>query len=188
MFKNKKGETMNKKLTIIRLEKILREMISKVDTRATNFKVSKKDGIDFYTISVDVVENSAFTYEGKFYPESKKLDTAWVCFGKNEDGVFFYSVDGIEGRHYFGHQDYNQNLQIAYSFIQQKLAPYNLHTEGMAGDDYDGVDEKVYEGTNLNADDLKENVFERKSTPEVQKAYSKAFERDYPEVLEKENL
>jgi len=35
---------------------------------------------------------------------------------------------------------------------------------------------------------LKENVFERKSTPEVQKAYSKAFERDYPEVLEKENL
>ena len=124
---------MNKKLTIIRLEKILREMISKVDTRATNFKVRKSDGIDSYMISVDVLENKAFTYEGKFYPESKKLDVDWVYFGKNKDGVFFYSVDGIEGRHYFGHQDYNQNLQIAYSFIQQKLAPYNLEFRNKYG-------------------------------------------------------
>jgi hypothetical protein len=92
----------------------------------------------------------------------------------------FYDVDGVQGRHYFGEQDYSVDLAIAWSYIQQQLASYNLHSESYYG--RDGICEQISDGKSYV--DLNENVFERKPSEAVQKAYRDAFYRDFPECRE----
>ena len=174
---NLKGETM-KHITKKRLEKILISLIKKVDHRADNIRVAtaKSSLGETSMIKVDHVD--------KNFPELDKLNVDWVSFGIHQDGKLFYHVDGLEGRYHFGEQEYNADLQIAWSYVQQELAKYNSHSESRSG--YDGSAEEIYEGTNLTQKDLEENVFDRKPSEAVQKAYAKAFENDYGNFLKKE--
>ena len=175
--KTNKGEEMSS-ITKKRLEKILISLIKKVDHRATNIKVAtaKSSLGETSMIKVDYIEADQTI--------SDKLNVEWVSFGIDQDGKLFYHVDGLEGRHYFGEQDYSADLQIAWSYVQQELAKYNSHSESRSG--YDGSAEEIYEGTNLTQKDLEENVFERKPSEAVQKAYAKAFENDYGRWLKEE--
>ena len=174
---NLKGETM-KHITKKRLEKILISLIKKVDHRADNIRVAtaKSSLGETSMIKVDHVD--------KNFPELDKFNIDWVSFGIHQDGKLFYHVDGLEGRYHFGEQEYNADLQIAWSYVQQELAKYNSHSESRSG--YDGSAEEIYEGTNLTQKDLEENVFDRKPSEAVQKAYAKAFENDYGNFLKKE--
>jgi hypothetical protein len=175
-MKNKnKGETM-KTITKIQLEKILISLIKKIDYRASNIKVlNAGEGIS--KIMVDHVY--------KDQPSLNELNIEWVSFGRNYDGNLFYDVDGVEGRHYFGEQDYSADLQIAWSFVQQQLYKFGVHSESYYGKD--GIQEVIGDGTFLNQKDLEENVFDRKPSKSVRKAYSEAFYRDFPECRE-ENI
>jgi hypothetical protein len=83
----------------------------------------------------------------------------------------FYDVDGVQGRHYFGDQDYSVDLGIAWSYIQQQLAPYNLHSESYYGQD--GIHEQISDGKSYV--DLNENVFNRKPSEASQQACRDAF-------------
>ena len=169
---NLKGETM-KHITKKRLEKILISLIKKVDHRADNIRVAtaKSSLGETSMIKVDHVD--------KNFPELDKFNIDWVSFGIDQNGKLFYHVDGLEGRYHFGEQEYNADLQIAWSYVQQELAKYNSHSESRSG--YDGSAEEIYEGTNLTQKDLEENVFDRKPSESVSKAYSEAFYRDFPE-------
>ncbi len=167
-----------KHITKKRLEKILISLIKKVDHIASNIRVAtaKSSLGETSMIKVDHVD--------KNFPELDKFNIDWVSFGIDQDGKLFYHVDGLEGRYYFGEQDYSADLQIAWSYIQQELAKYNSHSESRSG--YDGSAEEIYEGTNLTQKDLEENVFDRKPSEAVQKAYAKAFENDYGKFLKKD--
>jgi len=171
-----------KHITKKRLEKILISLIKKIDKQASNIRVIEEylpspNNRHINKIIVDYV------YEDEF-KSLNKYDKEWISFGVGRDGYMFYDVDGVEGRHYFGHQDYSADLQIAWSYVQQELAKYNSHSESRSG--YDGSVEEIYEGTNLTQKDLEENVFDRKPSEAVQKAYAKAFENDYGNFLKKE--
>ena len=174
---NLKGETM-KHITKKRLEKILISLIKKVDHTASNIRVAtaKSSLGETSMIKVDHVD--------KNFPELDKFNIDWVSFGIDQNGKLFYHVDGLEGRYHFGEQEYNADLQIAWSYVQQELAKYNSHSESRSG--YDGSAEEIYEGTNLTQKDLEENVFDRKPSEAAQKHYSKAFENDYGNFLKKE--
>ena len=174
---NLKGETM-KHITKKRLEKILISLIKKVDHRADNIRVAtaKSSLGETSMIKVDYIEADETV--------SDKLNVDWVSFGIHQDGKLFYHVDGLEGRYHFGEQEYNADLQIAWSYVQQELAKYNSHSESRSG--YDGSAEEIYEGTNLTQKDLEENVFDREPSEAVQKAYAKTFENDYGNFLKKE--
>jgi len=162
-----------KHITKIQLEKILISLIKKIDYRASNIKVvNAREGIS--KIMVDHV------YEDQ--PSLNELNIEWVSFGRNYDGDLFYDVDGVEGRHYFGNQDYSADLQIAWSFVQQQLYKFGVHSESYYGQD--GIQEVIGDGTFLNQKDLEENVFDRKPSEAVSKAYSEAFYRDFPECRE----
>ena len=161
-----------KNLTLKRLEKILISLIKKIDTQASNIRVVEVLGVHHSKIIVDYV------YEDEF-KSLNKYDVEWVSFGVQKDGNMFYDVDGVEGRHYFGNQDYSANLQIAWSFIQQQLYKFGVHSESYYGKD--GIQEVIGDGTFLNQKDLEENVFDRKPSEAVSKAYSEAFYRDFPE-------
>ena len=165
-------------ITKKRLEKILISLIKKVDYRASNIRVAtaKSSLGERSIIKVDHVY--------KNFPGLDKFNIDWIIFGIDQDGKLFYHVDGLEGRHYFGEQDYSADLQIAWSYVQQELAKYNSHSESRSG--FDGSAEEIYEGTNLTQKDLEENVFERKPSEAVQKAYAKAFENDYGRWLKEE--
>ena len=167
--KNKGESIMKKNITTKRLEKILISLIKKVDYQASNIKVVSEN--NYNVIKVD------HTY--KNYPELNKLNIDWVSFGKNESGHLFYDVDGSEGRHYFGEQEYSVDLQVAWSYVQQELAKYNCHSEPYYSD---GIMEEIFDGTNLNQKDLEENVFDRKPSEAVSKACNDAFLKDFPEV------
>jgi hypothetical protein len=175
---NLKGESIMKNLTLKRLEKILISLIKKIDHRASNIRVAtaKSSLGETSMIKVDYIEADETV--------SDKLNVDWISFGINQDGKLFYHIDGLEGRHHFGEQDYSADLQIAWSYIQQELAKYNSHSESRTG--YDGSVEEIYEGTNLTQKDLEENVFDRVPSEAVQKAYAKAFENDYGNFLKKE--
>jgi len=162
-----------KHITKIQLEKILISLIKKIDYRASNIKVvNAREGIS--KIMVDHV------YEDQ--PSLNELNIEWVSFGRNYDGDLFYDVDGVEGRHYFGNQDYSADLQIAWSFVQQQLYKFGVHSESYYGQD--GIHEQISDGTFLNQKDLEENVFDRKPSEAVSKAYSEAFYKDFPEYRE----
>ena len=161
-----------KNLTLKRLEKILISLIKKIDTQASNIRVVEVLGVHHSKIIVDYV------YEDEF-KSLNKYDVEWVSFGVQKDGNMFYDVDGVEGRHYFGNQDYSADLQIAWSFIQQQLYKFGVHSESYYGKD--GIQEVIGDGTFLNQKDLEENVFDRKPSEAVSKAYSEAFYRDFPE-------
>ena len=166
---NLKGVNM-KHITKIQLEKILISLIKKIDYRASNIKVvNAGEGIS--KIMVDHV------YEDQ--PSLNELNIEWVSFGRNYDGDLFYDVDGVEGRHYFGNQDYSADLQIAWSFVQQQLYKFGVHSESYFGQD--GIQEVIGDGTFLNQKDLEENVFDRKPSEALSKAYSEAFYKDFPE-------
>ena len=166
---NLKGVNM-KHITIIHLEKILISLIKKIDYRASNIKVvNAGEGIS--KIMVDHV------YEDQ--PSLNELNIEWVSFGRNYDGDLFYDVDGVEGRHYFGNQDYSADLQIAWSFVQQQLYKFGVHSESYFGQD--GIQEVIGDGTFLNQKDLEENVFDRKPSEALSKAYSEAFYKDFHE-------
>ena len=162
-----------KTITKIQLEKILISLIKKIDYRASNIKVlNAGEGIS--KIMVDHVY--------KDQPSLNELNIEWVSFGRNYDGNLFYDVDGVEGRHYFGEQDYSADLQIAWSFVQQQLYKFGVHSESYYGKD--GIQEVIGDGTFLNQKDLEENVFDRKPSESVSKAYSEVFYRDFPEYRE----
>ena len=167
-----------KNITKKRLEKILISLIKKVDPRATNIKVTTAGGTwkETSMIQVDYIEADKTI--------SDKLNVDWINFGIDRDGILFYHVDGLGGRHHFGEQDYSADLQIAWSYVQQELAKYNSHSESRSG--YDGSVEEIYKGTNLTPKDLEENVFERKPSEAVRSAYTNAFENDYGNLLKKE--
>jgi len=161
-----------KNLTLKQLEKILISLIKKIDTQASNIRVVEVLGVHHSKIIVDYV------YEDEF-KDLNEYDKEWVSFGVGRDGYMFYDVDGVQGRHYFGNQDYSADLQIAWSFIQQQLYKFGVHSESYYGQD--GIYEVIGDGTFLNQKDLEENVFDRKPSEAVSKAYSEAFYRDFPE-------
>ena len=160
-----------KHITKIQLEKILISLIKKIDYRASNIKVvNAGEGIS--KIMVDHVY--------KDQPSLNELNIEWVSFGRNYDGNLFYDVDGVEGRHYFGEQDYAVDLQTAWAYVQQQLAKYNVHSESYYGQD--GISEVIYNGKSYV--NLEEDVFARKPSEASQKACSEAFYRDFPECRE----
>ncbi len=161
-----------KNLTLKQLEKILISLIKKIDTQASNIRVVEELGVHHSKIIVDYV------YEDEF-KDLNEYDKEWVSFGVGRDGYMFYDVDGVQGRHYFGNQDYSADLQIAWSFVQQQLYKFGVHSESYYGQD--GIQEVIGDGTFLNQKDLEENVFDRKPSEAVSKAYSEAFYRDFPE-------
>ncbi len=165
-----------KHITINRLEKILISLIKKVDHRASNIRVATAKSSLGQTsmIKVDHVD--------KDFPELDKFNIDWISFGINQDGKLFYHVDGLEGRYYFGEQDYSADLQIAWSFIQQQLHQFGVHSESKTG--HDGSVEIIVDGTLLDQKDLEENVFDRKPSEAVRKAYSETFYKDFPECRE----
>ena len=167
-----------KNLTLKQLEKILISLIKKIDTEASNIRVVEVLGVHHSKIIVDYV------YEDEF-KDLNEYDKEWVSFGVGRDGNMFYDVDGVQGRNYFGNQDYSADLQIALSFIQQQLYKFGVHSESYYGQD--GIHEVIGDGTFLNKKDLEENVFDRKPSKSVRKAYSEAFYRDFPECRE-ENI
>ena len=169
MFNKKKGEKM-KNLTLKQLEEILISLIKKIDTEASNIRVVDVLGVHHNKIIVDYV------YEEEF-KSLNKYDVEWVSFGVGRDGYMFYDVDGVQGRHYFGDQDYSVDLAIAWSYIQQQLASYNLHSESYYGQD--GIHEQIFDGKSYV--DLNENVFDRKPSEASQKACRDAFYNDFPE-------
>ena len=164
-----------KNLTLKQLEKILISLIKKIDTQASNIRVVEELGVHHSKIIVDYI------YEDEF-KDLNEYDQEWVSFGVGRDGYMFYDVDGVKGRHYFGHQDYSADLQIAWSFIQQELYKFGVHSESYYGQD--GIHEQIGDGTFLNQKDLEENVFDRKPSEAVSKAYSEAFYKDFPEYRE----
>ena len=164
-----------KNLTLKQLEKILISLIKKIDTQASNIRVVEVLGVHHSKIIVDYV------YEDEF-KDLNEYDKEWVSFGVGRDGYMFYDVDGVQGRHYFGNQDYSADLQIAWSFVQQQLYKFGVHSESYYGQD--GIYEVIGDGTFLNQKDLEENVFDRKPSEAVSKAYSEAFYRDFPECRE----
>ena len=164
-----------KNLTLKQLEKILISLIKKIDTQASNIRVVEVLGVHHSKIIVDYV------YEDEF-KDLNEYDKEWVSFGVGRDGYMFYDVDGVQGRHYFGNQDYSADLQIAWSFVQQQLYKFGVHSESYYGQD--GIYEVIGDGTFLNQKDLEENVFDRKPSEAVSKAYSEAFYRDFPEYRE----
>jgi len=164
---NKQGERM-KNITKIQLEEILISLIKKIDYRASNIKVIYV-GEGISKIMVDHIY--------KDQPSLNKLNIEWVSFGKNYDGNLFYDVDGVEGRHYFGEQDYAVDLQIAWAYVQQQLAKYNVHSESYYGQD--GILEVIYNGKSYV--NLEEDVFAKEPSEASQKACREAFYRDFPE-------
>lgn len=162
-------------LTLKQLEKILISLIKKIDTQASNIRVVEELGVHHSKIIVDYV------YEDEF-KDLNEYDKEWVSFGVGRDGYMFYDVDGVQGRHYFGNQDYSADLQIAWSFVQQQLYKFGVHSESYYGQD--GIHEQISDGTFLNQKDLEENVFDRKPSEAVSKAYSEAFYKDFPEYRE----
>jgi hypothetical protein len=170
MFNKKKGENKMENLTLKQLEKILISLIKKIDTEASNIRVVDVLGVHHSKIIVDYV------YEDEF-KSLNEYDIEWVSFGVGRDGYMFYDVDGVQGRHYFGDQDYSVDLGIAWSYIQQQLAPYNLHSESYYGQD--GIHEQISDGKSYV--DLNENVFNRKPSEASQQACRDAFYNDFPE-------
>lgn len=162
-------------LTLKQLEKILISLIKKIDKQASNIRVVEVLGVHHSKIIVDYI------YEDEF-KSLNKYDQEWVSFGVGRDGYMFYDVDGVKGRHYFGNQDYSADLQIAWSFVQQQLYKFGVHSESYYGQD--GIHEQIGDGTFLNQKDLEENVFDRKPSEAVSKAYSEAFYKDFPEYRE----
>ena len=157
-------------LTLKQLEKILISLIKKIDTEASNIRVVDVLGVHHSKIIVDYV------YEDEF-KSLNEYDIEWVSFGVGRDGYMFYDVDGVQGRHYFGDQDYSVDLGIAWSYIQQQLAPYNLHSESYYGQD--GIHEQISDGKSYV--DLNENVFNRKPSEASKQACRDAFYNDFPE-------
>ena len=164
-----------KNLTLKQLERILISLIKKIDKQASNIRVVEVLGVHHSKIIVDYI------YEDEF-KSLNEYDQEWVSFGVGRDGYMFYDVDGVKGRHYFGNQDYSADLQIAWSFIQQELYKFGVHSESYYGQD--GIHEQIGDGTFLNQKDLEENVFDRKPSEAVSKAYSEAFYKDFPEYRE----
>tara|TARA_R100001463_G_scaffold89540_1_gene144298 strand:- start:555 stop:1076 length:522 start_codon:yes stop_codon:yes gene_type:complete len=169
-----------KNLTLKQLEKILISLIKKIDTEASNIRVIEEylpspNNRHINKIIVDYI------YEDEF-KDLNEYDKEWVSFGIGRDGNMFYDIDGVKGRHYFGNQDYSADLQIAWSFIQQELYKFGVHSESYYGQD--GIHEVIGDGTFLNQKDLEENVFDRKPSEAVSKAYSEAFYKDFPEYRE----
>ena len=166
-----------KTITLKQLEKILISLIKKIDTEASNIRVIEEylpspNNRHINKIIVDYVYKDEFKSLNKY-------DEQWVSFGLGKNGIMFYDVDGVQGRHYFGQQDYSANMQIAWSYVQQELAKYNSHSESYYG--RDGICEEIFDGE-LYGIDLKENVFLRQPSEAVRKAYNNAFYNDYPEL------
>ena len=164
---------MKTQITKKQLEKILISLIQKIDSLASNIVVEQRPN-NRNVIKVDYIDEN--------FPQTNLQNVAWVVFGKNDDGNLFYDVDGMHGGHFFGEQDYSYDMQIAWSYIQQQLAKFNAHSESFHG--YDGIYEEILEGTNLDAKDLEENVFERKPSRQVQLAVQEKFKKDFPEFYD----
>ena len=170
-----------KNLTLKGLEKILISLIKKIDKQASNIRVIEEylpspNNRHINKIIVDYV------YEDEF-KSLNKYDKEWISFGVGRDGYMFYDVDGVEGRHYFGHQDYAVDLQTAWAYIQQQLAKFNVHSESYYGQD--GIHEQIFDGKSYV--DLDEDVFAKKPTEQQRKACNEAFYKDFPE-FRKERL
>lgn len=164
-----------KNLTLKQLEKILISLIKKIDKQASNIRVIEEylpspNNRHINKIIVDYV------YEDEF-KSLNKYDKEWISFGVGRDGYMFYDVDGVEGRHYFGHQDYAVDLQTAWAYIQQQLAKFNVHSESYYGQD--GIHEQIFDGKSYV--DLDEDVFAKQPTEQQRKACNEAFYRDFPE-------
>jgi len=166
--KEKKMKTITKK----QLENILISLIKKIDLLASNISVENKEHSSI--IKVDYIDSD--------FPQLNKFNSAWVKFGKNNEGRLFFDVDGMQGQMFFGEHDYAYDLQIAWSYVQQELAKYNLHSESYYGQD--GIYEEIFDGTNLDAKDLEENVFDRKPSKEVQLAIQEKMKKDFPEFYD----
>ena len=158
-----------KTITKKQLEKILISLIKKIDVLASNIKVVTTG--DTSIIKVDYIDLD--------FPQLNKFNSAWVKFGKNNEGRLFFDVDGMQGQMFFGEHDYSYNLQIALSYVQQELAKYNVHSESYYGQD--GIYEEIFDGTNLTKKELEENVFDREPSKQVQLAIQNKFEKDFPE-------
>tara|TARA_B100001939_G_scaffold152415_1_gene131708 strand:- start:25 stop:555 length:531 start_codon:yes stop_codon:yes gene_type:complete len=173
-MKNKKNREENmKNITLKQLEKILISLIKKIDKQASNIRVVEELGIHHSKIIVDYI------YEDEF-KSLNEYDKEWVSFGIGRDGYMFYDVDGVQGRNYFGHQDYAVDLQTAWAYVQQQLAKFNVHSESYYGQD--GIHEQIFDGKSYI--NLEEDVFARKPSEASQKACSEAFYRDFPEYRE----
>lgn len=164
-----------KNLTLKQLEKILISLIKKIDTEASNIRVIEEylpspNNRHINKIIVDYV------YEDEF-KSLNKYDKEWISFGVGRDGYMFYDVDGVQGGHYFGEQDYAVNLQTAWAYIQQQLAKYNVHSESYYGSD--GIYEQIFDGKSYV--DLDEDVFAKEPTEQQRKACNEAFYKDFPE-------
>ena len=172
-----KGKKM-KNITIKRLEKILISLIKKIDKEASNIRV-----VNAFRVHPKIIVD--YVYEDEF-KSLNKYDVEWVSFGVGKDGYMFYDVDGVKGRHYFGHQDYAVDLQTAWAYVQQQLAKYNVHSESYYGKD--GIYEQIFDGKSYV--DLDEDVFAKQPTEKQRKACNDAFYRDFPEFkkLEKERI
>jgi hypothetical protein len=164
-----------KNLTLKQLEKILISLIKKIDKQASNIRVIEEylpspNNRHINKIIVDYV------YEDEF-KSLNKYDKEWISFGVGRDGYMFYDVDGVEGRHYFGYQDYAVDLQTAWTYVQQQLAKFNVHSESYYGQD--GIYEQISDGKSYV--DLDEDVFAKEPTEQQRKACNEAFYIDYPE-------
>lgn len=162
-----------KNLTLKQLEKILISLIKKIDTEASNIRVVEELGVHHSKIIVDYI------YEDEF-KSLNKYDKEWVSFGVGRDGNMFYDVDGVQGRNYFGEQDYAVDLQTAWAYVQQQLAKYNVHSESYYGQD--GIQEEIVSGKSYV--NLEEDVFAKEPSEASQKACREAFYKDFPEYRE----
>jgi len=165
-------------LTLKQLEKILISLIKKIDTEASNIRVIEEylpspNNRHINKIIVDYI------YEDEF-KSLNKYDKEWVSFGVGRNGIMFYDVDGVQGRYYFGEQDYSVDLQTAWAYVQQQLAKYNVHSESYYGQD--GIQEEIVSGKSYI--NLEEDVFAKKPSEASQKACRDAFYNDFPEYKE----